>query len=124
MPSFPGILYDRFEMLIPFRVRNPTARSHAVEKLQKEAKKTVSFVGSFFLHSLGSKQGVVGCLIEETESHVLVGLFLLLLLGLLGGGVGVGSAAGGSTTGSGGSTATGADVDKEILDVLALESLL
>ena len=46
-------------------------------------------------------------------------LNLLLLLGLLSSGATSGS----TTSGRGGSTATGADVGQELLDVLALKSL-
>ena len=67
-------------------------------------------------------------LIEETETHVLVGLLLLLLLlfglGLLSGG----SAASGSTTSATAATAAGWDGGKllraggdQLVDVLALE---
>ena len=62
-------------------------------------------------------------LVEETEAHVVVGLLLLLSL-LLGGSVLGSGARGGGTTSSGGSgTRAGADVQEELLDVLALESL-
>jgi hypothetical protein len=63
-------------------------------------------------------------LVEETEAHVVVRLLLLLGL-LLGGGVLSGGTTGGSTTssGGGGGTRAGADVQEELLDVLALKSL-
>jgi len=65
-----------------------------------------------------------GCLVEETETHILVGLLLLLFLLLLSRGVsGSTASSSGSATSSSGSTATGADVDQEVLDLLALKSL-
>jgi hypothetical protein len=48
---------------------------------------------------------------------------LTLLLGLLGGGITTSSGSRGSTASRGGGTTARADVGKEILDVLALESL-
>ena len=94
-----SILYDR-------SICEP--RSHAVAKY-KEARKQV--VAAF------------GCLVEETETHVVVRLLLVLLLGLLGG-VSAGVSASGGTASSGGSsTAAGADVAEQVLDVLALQSL-
>jgi hypothetical protein len=63
-------------------------------------------------------------LVEETEAHVVVRLLLLLGL-LLGGGVLSGGTTGGSTTssGGGGGTRARADVQEELLDILALKSL-
>lgn len=62
-------------------------------------------------------------LVEETETHVLVRLLsLLLLLGLLSGS-GLTTSGGSATGSSRGSTTAGADVGKEVLDVLALKSL-
>jgi hypothetical protein len=46
-----------------------------------------------------------------------------LLLGLLRGSLLSGTTSSGGTTGSRGSTATGADVHEKVLDILALESL-
>jgi len=66
-------------------------------------------------------------LVEETESHVVVGLLLLLLLGGLWGGLLGGTTSGSSTTsswGGSGGTTTGANVQEEVLDILALKSLL
>jgi len=65
-------------------------------------------------------------LVEETETHVLVRLLLLLFLLLLSSwGSGVTTGSGGSTTSSrgGSGTTTGANVQEEVLDILALESL-
>jgi hypothetical protein len=63
-------------------------------------------------------------LVEETEAHVVVGLLLLLSL-LLGGGGLVGGTTGGGTTssGGGGGTRARADVQEELLNILALKSL-
>jgi hypothetical protein len=84
-------------------------------------------------------------LVEETEAHVVVGLLLLcrrnliskllsrlililqcqltLLLLLLSGRGVSGTSSGGSATGGGGGTTTRADVQEQVLDVLALEGL-
>jgi hypothetical protein len=74
-----------------------------------------------------SKKGRKGRrLVEKTEAHVLVGLLLLLFLLLLSCGRSIGSTAsgGGSTTGSRGSSAAAwANVQEQVLDILALKSL-
>jgi hypothetical protein len=82
--------------------------------------------GSYFVN----RGGFAMCLVEETETHVLIGLFLLLLLGGLGCGLSLsGATSGSSTTGSGSATGTtrwngskllGTRLD-ELVDVLALE---
>ena len=63
---------------------------------------------------------MVRCLVEERESHVVVGLLLLglLLLLLLGGGT-----TGGGTSGSGGRGGSTTNVGDEVLDVLPLQEL-
>jgi hypothetical protein len=65
-------------------------------------------------------------LVEETEAHVFVGLFLLLFLLFLLSRSSLSSTASssGATCSRGSSrTTTGANVQEEILDILALESL-
>ena len=65
-------------------------------------------------------------LVEQAESHVVVRLLGLFLLGLLlGGGRGStsGSGGGGGGRSSAGGTDSGSDVGEEVLDVDALESL-
>ena len=97
-----SILYDR-------SIREP--RSHAVVKYREKAGKLSS---TFVLYS---------SLVEQTETHVLVGLLssLLLLLLLSGrGSTAVGTTGG---TASDGSTTAGADVGEQVLDVLAVKSL-
>jgi hypothetical protein len=84
------------------------------------------FAGSYFVHG----GGLATRLVEETETHVLVGLLLLLLLSGLRCGLSLtGTASGSSTTGSGGATSTtrgdgskllGTRLDK-LVDVLALK---
>jgi len=84
------------------------------------------FAGSYFVN----RGGLVTRLVEESETHVVVRLLLLLLLGGLGSGLSLsGTASGSSTTGSGGATGTtrgngskllGTGGD-ELVDVLALK---
>ena len=63
-------------------------------------------------------------LVEQAESHVVVRLLGLFLLGLLlGGGRGSTSGSGGGGRSSAGGTDSGSDVGEEVLDVDALESL-
>ena len=63
-------------------------------------------------------------LVEETESHVVVGLLLLLLLLLLLGRLGRSCAAGRCwCRGRGGASTSRTDVGEDLLDVLALERL-
>ena len=62
-------------------------------------------------------------LVEETESHVLVGLLLLLLLLLLLRCLSRSGAASRGCRSSRRARTTSTDVGKELLDVLALESL-
>jgi len=83
------------------------------------------FAGSYIV-----KRWLATRLVEESETHVVVRLLLLLLLGGLGSGLSLsGTASGSSTTGSGGATGTtrgngskllGTGRD-ELVDVLALE---
>lgn len=62
-------------------------------------------------------------LVEEAESHVVIGLLLGLLLLLLGGCGITTSGRGSSAASSRGSTASRANVHEQVLDVLALEGL-
>jgi len=103
--SVQGARYRALSILYARSIGNP----EAMQLKYKEARKQSSWRG---------------CLVEETEAHILVGLLLLLLLLLLNS-LSSGVATSGTTsgtTGSGGTT-TGTDVHEEVLDVLALESL-